>query len=154
MVNSSSPSQLSCADLAHVFAEKMYLLEHPGKVEEFDHLNETAIGERSVFISRAWLRGIWVEFLRSPPPEDSIDWHLKIPKFHNSNPQYVGDPPPDAFPWRSHVFCEHGGLKPSHADRSTITHEVITRHLLTELPLTIYARPPRSSLISSQPGRQ
>ena len=54
-------TRFMCANSAHFFLERLYALEHPGKVEEFDQLNEMDGSGGSVFISRPWLKGNWLE---------------------------------------------------------------------------------------------
>lgn len=92
-------------------------------MEEFDRLNE-ADADRAVYISKLWLRGMFEVYLNRTVAYPVLDWHLKMPKFHNSDPLHVGDPPPDAKPWRSHVFCEHDGLNMNANNRVRITDMV------------------------------
>ncbi|EGO18657.1 hypothetical protein SERLADRAFT_418842 [Serpula lacrymans var. lacrymans S7.9] len=74
-----------------IFIEKLYQIEHPQAVAQFDEVCDNELDQISYWISKNWLK----------------DWRLSKPKMHTS---LRGDVAPNAPEFIAHVTCEHGGL--------------------------------------------
>ncbi|TFY64882.1 hypothetical protein EVJ58_g2344 [Rhodofomes roseus] len=95
-----------------LFNEKLYQVEHPRLVDQFDSISAVEEDEPGYWISKQWLK----------------DWRLSKPKMHvPSGP----DSPPDAPDFVQDVKCEHGGLSANITARRRISPEayVILRRL-------------------------
>lgn len=135
---SCSNSCLVRSHPSHII-DKLYALEHPEKVAEFDIANAKESSDiPGVWISRAWLKGASTcTLLRIFFINLNIisDWRLRQPKFHQSSSSPTpGDVSPDQAPWRSHTHCEHGNLSADGSERLSITAEAgsILRELFSE----------------------
>lgn len=73
------------------FIEKLYQVEHPRLVAQFDAVCDETPDQPGYWISKNWLK----------------DWRLQKPKMHTP---LQGDAPPDAPEYLGHVVCEHGQL--------------------------------------------
>ncbi|KAJ3775406.1 cysteine proteinase [Lentinula raphanica] len=73
------------------FKERMYQIEHPRLVAQFNEKANSGNERSGYWISKAWLR----------------DWVLQKPKMHVASKD---DPPPDSPGFVDDVRCEHGGL--------------------------------------------
>ncbi|KAL0577943.1 hypothetical protein V5O48_004050 [Marasmius crinis-equi] len=84
------------------FAERLYQIEHPRLVAQFNELDHGPENS-GYWISKAWIR----------------DWLLQKPKMHTTS---YDDPPPDA-PDYDQVHCEHGKLSLNTVGRRRISVE-------------------------------
>ncbi|KAF9218284.1 cysteine proteinase, partial [Gyrodon lividus] len=73
------------------FIERLYQIEHPRLVAQFDEVCDIEQGEPGYWLSKAWLK----------------DWRLQKPRMHVP---LHGDPAPDSAEFRGHVRCEHDQL--------------------------------------------
>ncbi|KAL5489782.1 hypothetical protein ACEPAI_4614 [Sanghuangporus weigelae] len=94
------------------FSEKLYQLEHPRLVAEFNEVSATETENEGYWISKAWLK----------------DWQLNKPKMHVSSqpdpsPENVSDD--SALDFRSHVYCKHNNLTINAATRRRISLEAV-----------------------------
>ncbi|TBU50715.1 cysteine proteinase [Dichomitus squalens] len=87
-----------------MFTEKLYQVEHPQLVSQFDDVVALEGDEDGYYISKAWLK----------------DWRLARPKMHVEG---ATDPSPDAEEYLRDVVCEHGGLATNQAARRRISAE-------------------------------
>ncbi|KAH9934725.1 cysteine proteinase [Fomitopsis serialis] len=98
------PSDI-CEDcVALIFNEKLYHIEHPRLVDQFDQLSGVEEDEPGYWISKQWLK----------------DWRLSKPKMHVASQE---DPPPDAADFVQDVKCEHDGLSANVTARRRISSE-------------------------------
>ncbi|KAH8116817.1 cysteine proteinase [Phellopilus nigrolimitatus] len=88
------------------FMEKLYHIEHPQFVSEFNQICNTESEIEGYWISKAWLK----------------DWQLNKPKMHVT---FRGDPSPDGPDFYSHVRCEHGNLTLNVTARRRISFEAV-----------------------------
>ncbi|KAI5119495.1 hypothetical protein M0805_009519 [Coniferiporia weirii] len=86
------------------FLEKLYQIEHPQHVYEFDAICNTKTEHEGYWISKAWVK----------------DWQLSKPKMHSPS---HGDLPPDAPGFYSHVRCEHDMLALNVTSRRRVSSE-------------------------------
>ncbi|KAF8637340.1 hypothetical protein AX17_002841 [Amanita inopinata Kibby_2008] len=91
-----------CVDMQ--FQERLYQIEHPQLVVEFDRAAVLREGSRSCWISKRWLR----------------DWRLTKPRMHVL---YQSDPDPESGEFRQHVRCEHELLSVNVSSRCRISME-------------------------------
>ncbi|KAI0044824.1 cysteine proteinase [Auriscalpium vulgare] len=85
------PKQVCARCVRKTFTEKLYRREHPEHVAQFEAVVDDKEYGPTFWISKAWLK----------------DWKQAKPKMHEMGEI---DPAPDSDPFRSHVYCEHGGL--------------------------------------------
>ncbi|GLB34824.1 putative cysteine proteinase [Lyophyllum shimeji] len=86
------------------FQERLYQIEHPRLVGQFDRISEVALDCKGFWISKPWVK----------------DWRLTKPKMHVVS---EGDPAPDSGGFASDVLCEHGGLSLNTTSRRRISVE-------------------------------
>ncbi|KAJ3905046.1 cysteine proteinase, partial [Lentinula edodes] len=86
------------------FKERMYQIEHPLLVAQFNEKVNFGNERSGYWISKAWLR----------------DWVLQKPKMHVAS---ANDPPPDSPDFSDDVRCEHGGLSHRTTARRRISIE-------------------------------
>ncbi|KZT68135.1 hypothetical protein DAEQUDRAFT_340767 [Daedalea quercina L-15889] len=104
LVPALHPSDV-CADcVATLFDEKLYQIEHPRLVDQFDKVPALGEDEPGYWISKPWLK----------------DWRLSRPKMHVTSQV---DPPPDGPDFGQDVKCEHGGLSANVTARRRISSE-------------------------------
>lgn len=84
------------------FIEKLYQVEHPRLVAQFDAVCDETLDQPGYWISKNWLK----------------DWRLQKPKMHSP---LQGDAPPDALEYLGHVVCEHGQLSLVSTARKSIS---------------------------------
>ncbi|KAG2750640.1 cysteine proteinase [Suillus brevipes Sb2] len=84
------------------FIEKLYQVEHPRLVAQFDAVCDETLDQPGYWISKNWLK----------------DWRLQKPKMHSP---LQGDAPPDASEYLGHVVCEHGQLSLVSTARKSIS---------------------------------
>ncbi|KAG2041623.1 cysteine proteinase [Suillus americanus] len=84
------------------FIEKLYQVEHPRLVAQFDAVCDETPDQPGFWISKNWLK----------------DWRLQKPKMHTP---LQGDAPPDAPEYLGHVVCEHGQLSLVSTARKSIS---------------------------------
>ncbi|KAI6132145.1 hypothetical protein EDD16DRAFT_1891250 [Pisolithus croceorrhizus] len=84
--------------------ERLYQIQHPRIVAEFDNVCDVKPGETGFWLSKAWLK----------------DWRLQKPRMHV--PLY-GDAAPDSAEFRGHVRCEHDQLSLVSTARRSISKE-------------------------------
>ncbi|EJD02420.1 cysteine proteinase [Fomitiporia mediterranea MF3/22] len=94
------------------FAEKLYQMEHPRLVAEFNEISSTATENEGFWISKTWFK----------------DWVLNRPRMHvpsqpDPPPENVSDDP--ALGFRSHVYCKHGSLTINVGTRRRISLEAV-----------------------------
>ncbi|KAH9483698.1 Ubiquitin carboxyl-terminal hydrolase 48 [Psilocybe cubensis] len=89
-----------------IFKEKLYELDHPKQVKQFDEISSVADDELGYWISKKWVK----------------DWKLMKPKMHIPS---VKDPGPDSGEFRNHVLCEHDGLTLNTINRRKISVEAM-----------------------------
>ncbi|KAL1710109.1 hypothetical protein EV121DRAFT_252295 [Schizophyllum commune] len=85
-----------------IFKDRLYQVEHPRLVSQFDDIAEVPEGQPGYWISKPWVK----------------DWRLSKPKMHRPD---VGDPAPDSDDFKGHVLCEHGRLINNIANRRRIS---------------------------------
>ncbi|KAI0670438.1 cysteine proteinase [Trametes maxima] len=120
-----TPADVCARCVERMFEEKLYQIEHPRLVSQFDDVAAVEDHEDGYYISKNWLR----------------DWRLAKPKMHMDGQP---DPPPDAEEYLRDVVCEHGALITNVAARRRISPEAYT--LLREVfpswsPLSTSAEP-------------
>ena len=133
---SRSLSQASCVaifqrcQLIFAFTERLYQIEHPRLVAQFDEVCDVQQGESGYWISKAWLKGtpthlvtirLCHSWLHSPARVTCIGWRVQKPKMHVP---LHGDPPPDSAEFRGHVRCEHDQLSLVSTARRSISSQV------------------------------
>ncbi|KAG1891149.1 hypothetical protein F4604DRAFT_1876310 [Suillus subluteus] len=84
------------------FIEKLYQVEHPRLVAQFDAVCDETPDQPGHWISKNWLK----------------DWRLQKPKMHTP---LQGDASPDAPEYLGHVVCEHGQLSLVSTARKSIS---------------------------------
>lgn len=84
------------------FIEKLYQVEHPRLVAQFDAVCDETPDQPGYWISKNWLK----------------DWRLQKPKMHTP---LQGDASPDAPEYLGHVVCEHGQLSLVSTARKSIS---------------------------------
>lgn len=84
------------------FVEKLYQVEHPRLVAQFDAVCDETPDQPGYWISKNWLK----------------DWRLQKPKIHTP---LQGDAPPDAPEYLGHVVCEHDQLSLVSTARKSIS---------------------------------
>ncbi|KAL1717465.1 hypothetical protein EV715DRAFT_253708 [Schizophyllum commune] len=87
-----------------IFKDRLYQVEHPRLVSQFDDIAEVPEGQPGYWISKPWVK----------------DWRLSKPKMHRPD---AGDPAPDSDDFKGHVLCEHGRLINNIANRRRISLE-------------------------------
>ncbi|KAI4525001.1 hypothetical protein K525DRAFT_261907 [Schizophyllum commune Loenen D] len=87
-----------------IFRDRLYQVEHPRLVSQFDDIAEVSEGQPGYWISKPWVK----------------DWRLSKPKMHRPD---LGDPAPDSDDFKGHVLCEHGRLINNIANRRRISLE-------------------------------
>jgi hypothetical protein len=99
---------------------RLYNLEHPKLVKEFDEVSELKGDARGYWISKKWLKGqrYCYEVVHQLT---FVDWRLSKPKMHRAS---VDDPAPDSLEYREHVLCEHGVLASNSLNRRVISEQV------------------------------
>ncbi|KAF8077825.1 hypothetical protein FPV67DRAFT_1557276 [Lyophyllum atratum] len=97
----------------HSFQERLYQIEHPRLVAQFDQISGVAFDCTGFWISKPWVK----------------DWRLTKPKMHVVSED---DPAPDSDGFASDVLCEHGGLSLNTTSRRKISVEA------AELLQTLY----------------
>ncbi|KAH6918351.1 hypothetical protein BKA70DRAFT_13800 [Coprinopsis sp. MPI-PUGE-AT-0042] len=92
--------------VASQFNAKIYDVEHPRIVREFEKVQEVEDDslDDGCWISRPWLK----------------DWRLQKPRMHVAGRP---DPPPDIPEFAEHVRCDHGELIPATINRRKISTE-------------------------------
>ncbi|KAF5330471.1 hypothetical protein D9619_005916 [Psilocybe cf. subviscida] len=90
--------------ISSMFEEKLYAIEHPKFVEQFENISFCAEEEEGYWISKKWLR----------------DWKTNKPRMHATG---QSDPAPDSEEFRDHIYCEHGGLSLSITNRRKISSD-------------------------------
>ncbi|KAF8557305.1 cysteine proteinase [Imleria badia] len=86
------------------FTERLYQIEHPRSVAQFDEMCDVQQGEPGYWISKAWLKG----------------WRVQKPRMHVP---LHGDPSPDSTEFRGHVRCEHDQLSLVSTARRSISSQ-------------------------------
>ncbi|KAF8843558.1 cysteine proteinase [Paxillus ammoniavirescens] len=86
------------------FIERLYQIEHPRLVAQFDEVCDVEQGEPGHWLSKAWLK----------------DWRLQKPRMHVP---LHGDPAPDSAEFRGHVRCEHDQLSLVSTARRSISSQ-------------------------------
>lgn len=99
-----SPQEVCRSCVESQFKERLYQLEHPRLVSEFDHAAILRNENVGYWISKKWLR----------------DWRSAKPRMHVT---FEGDPDPEAGEFRRHVRCEHGALSINTLNRCQISKE-------------------------------
>ncbi|KAK2466793.1 hypothetical protein APHAL10511_001051 [Amanita phalloides] len=84
------------------FKERLYQLEHPQHVIEFDRAIALRDDSTRYWISKKWLR----------------DWRSTKPRMHVAS---EGDPGPESGDFQHHVRCEHAGLSVNVMNRCQIS---------------------------------
>ncbi|KIK57675.1 hypothetical protein GYMLUDRAFT_75287 [Collybiopsis luxurians FD-317 M1] len=107
---SSDDVCLQCVNAA--FKERLYQIEHPRLVSQFNDKASPGEDQSGYWISKAWLK----------------DWGLQKPKMHIPSED---DPPPDSPEFENDVLCEHGNLSLHTAARRCISEEAC--QILTSL---------------------
>ncbi|KIJ69021.1 hypothetical protein HYDPIDRAFT_178940 [Hydnomerulius pinastri MD-312] len=107
-----SPQDVCETCVRESFEERLYQIEHPRIVAQFDEVCDVGQDEPGYWISKAWLK----------------DWRLLKPRMHV--PQHA-DPPPDSAEFRGHVRCEHDQLSLVSTARRSISSGAceILKHL-------------------------
>ncbi|CAA7271556.1 unnamed protein product [Cyclocybe aegerita] len=101
------PSDACTECVSMLFMEKLYEIEHPRHAKKFDEISVVPEDGVGYWLSKKWCR----------------DWRLIKPRMHEP---FRNDPAPDSEEFRSHVFCEHGGLSLSTTGRRKISAEAVT----------------------------
>ncbi|KAG7447960.1 cysteine proteinase [Guyanagaster necrorhizus] len=96
------PSDVCRECVQRSFTERIYQIEHPRVVRDFEQVSEVGTNSFGYWISKPWLK----------------DWKLAKPKMHTTS---EGDPSPDAPEYDKHVRCEHGGLVLNTTSRTRIS---------------------------------
>ncbi|KAJ3574829.1 hypothetical protein NP233_g1494 [Leucocoprinus birnbaumii] len=86
------------------FRERLYSIEHPKLVQEFDDVSEVDETAEGYWISKKWIK----------------DWRLLKPKMHKA---FQEDPAPDSLEYRGDVWCEHESLALNSLNRRRISWE-------------------------------
>lgn len=94
-----------CQECVHMeFRERLYMIEHPKLVQEFDEVSEVDESTEGYWVSKKWIK----------------DWRLLKPKMHKTSQE---DPAPDSPDYRGDVWCEHGSLVLNNFNRRRISRE-------------------------------
>lgn len=107
-----SPSEVCETCVRACFIERLYQIQHPRMVAEFDRVCDIRTDEPGFWLSKAWLK----------------DWRLHKPRMHVP---LHGDVAPDATEFRRHVRCEHDRLSLVLTARRSISREA--RDILMDL---------------------
>ncbi|TFK30135.1 cysteine proteinase [Coprinopsis marcescibilis] len=105
------------------FKERLYAIQHPRTVKDFELVQEAEDDESGYWISKPWLK----------------DWKLQKPRMHQPTCE---DPAPDVCGFFEHVTCDHGGIIPNPTHRKRISAEA--KEILQRLYPT-WDPPPASS---------
>ncbi|KAI6138857.1 hypothetical protein EDD17DRAFT_1782678 [Pisolithus thermaeus] len=92
-----SPTDVCETCVKELFTERLYQIQHPRIVAEFDNVCDVKPGETGFWLSKAWLK----------------DWRLQKPRMH----------PPIPAEFRGHVRCEHDQLSLVSTARRSISKE-------------------------------
>ncbi|KAK0210866.1 hypothetical protein DFS33DRAFT_1252154 [Desarmillaria ectypa] len=106
-----TPSDVCRECVQRSFTERIYQIEHPRIVRDFEKVSELGANSFGYWISKPWLK----------------DWKSAKPKMHVVS---EGDPSPEAPEYDKHVRCEHGGLALNTTSRTRISvegMEILTR---------------------------
>ncbi|KAI6045712.1 hypothetical protein EDC04DRAFT_2877115 [Pisolithus marmoratus] len=99
-----SPTDVCETCVKELFTERLYQIQHPRMVAEFDRVCDVKPDDTGFWLSKAWLK----------------DWRLQKPRMHV--PLY-GDAAPDSAEFRGHVKCEHDQLSLVSTARRSISKE-------------------------------
>ncbi|SJL00507.1 uncharacterized protein ARMOST_03820 [Armillaria ostoyae] len=99
-----TPSDVCRECVQRSFRERIYQIEHPRIVQDFEQVSEVGPNSFGYWISKPWLK----------------DWKMAKPKMHVVS---EGDPSPEAPEYDKHVRCEHGGLVLNTTSRTRISVE-------------------------------
>ncbi|XP_006457981.1 hypothetical protein AGABI2DRAFT_115001 [Agaricus bisporus var. bisporus H97] len=97
-----SPLEVCRQCVCFEFKERLYIIEHPKLVREFDEISEVDGNASGFWISKRWLK----------------DWRLSRPKMHIIASK---DPAPDSPDYKNDVWCEHDALAVNGANRRKIS---------------------------------
>ncbi|KAG8217868.1 hypothetical protein J3R82DRAFT_6034 [Butyriboletus roseoflavus] len=120
-----SPQQVCEICVEEFFTERLYQIEHPRSVAQFDEMCDVQQGESGYWISKAWLKG----------------WRVQKPRMHVP---LHGDPSPDSSEFRGHVRCEHDQLSLVSTARRSISSqacEILTKLFPDWVPLSTNQEP-------------
>lgn len=101
-----TPSDVCEECVATIFRERLYQVQHPALVRDFDRISDIPEHCEGFWISKKWLK----------------DWRLSMPRMHVPSQD---DPPPDSCDFDKHVRCEHGGLTLNTTNRCKISEEAV-----------------------------
>jgi len=102
--------------------ERLYAIEHPKLVQEFDEVSETNADTEGYWVSKQWIKGMeWFSVIKGVSSISLPDWRLLRPRMHKASQE---DPAPDSLEYRNDVWCEHGLLALNHLNRRRISTEV------------------------------
>lgn len=99
-----SPTDVCETCVKELFTERLYQIQHPRIVAQFDKVCGVRPGDLGFWLSKAWLK----------------DWRLQRPRMHVS---LHGDAAPDSAEFRGHVRCEHDQLSLVSTARRSISKE-------------------------------
>ncbi|KAK0459838.1 uncharacterized protein EV420DRAFT_1629202 [Desarmillaria tabescens] len=99
-----TPSDVCRECVQRSLTERIYQIEHPRIVRDFEQVSEVGANSFGYWISKPWLK----------------DWKLAKPKMHVVS---ESDPSPEAPEYDRHVRCEHGGLVLNTTSRTRISVE-------------------------------
>lgn len=99
-----SPTDVCETCVKELFTERLYQIQHPRIVAEFDNVCDVKPSEAGFWLSKAWLK----------------DWRLQKPRMHVP---LCGDVAPDSAEFRGHVRCEHDQLSLVSTARRSISKE-------------------------------
>ncbi|KAL4067914.1 hypothetical protein J3A83DRAFT_4097639 [Scleroderma citrinum] len=99
-----SPSDVCEVCVRESFMERLYQIQHPRTVAQFDKVCDVKADEVGFWLSKAWLK----------------DWRLQKPRIHVP---LHGDVAPDAAEFCGHVRCEHDRLSLVSTARRSISKE-------------------------------
>ena len=126
----TSRSHVAPCQLNLAFTERLYQIEHPRLVAQFDEMCDVQQGEPGYWISKTWLKGIPTYFItisshhsrgHSPARVACVGWKVQKPRMHVP---LHGDPSPDSAEFRGHVRCEHDQLSLVSTARRSISSQV------------------------------
>lgn len=111
--------------LTLVSTERLYQIEHPRLVAQFDEMCDVQQGESGYWISKAWLKGIhhhqFTPLSDSPARVACVGWRVQKPRMHVP---LHSDPSPDSAEFRGHVRCDHDQLSLVSTARRSISSQV------------------------------
>ncbi|TRM62650.1 hypothetical protein BD626DRAFT_548499 [Schizophyllum amplum] len=99
-----TPQDVCTECVEGIFKDRLYQVEHPRLVSQFDDVAEVPADQPGYWISKLWVK----------------DWRMSKPKMHKPD---ADDPAPDADDFKAHVFCEHGRLTNNVTNRRRISLE-------------------------------